>query len=284
MGIYSAVILLTLLSLGSADDNLLRRKRKGVISVSQGGGVDPEKLTSTFWENDKPRDILNHPSKDQIALNRILQDRATMSMITSAPVSPGLTTSAPVSTTTSAPVSAIRTPAPTSTPMTTLAPVILTSAPTFAPTRDCELLSRDQVLLDLLSTVSDMRSQIEDESTPQGAAYKWMLSSDTTTDPCGNPSGSLSLYGLLVFYHSTEGVSWANNTGWLLDSDYCGEWYGVTCNSVGEVTEVTLGKQFLFENKGLLNLFVTNNAFDRFKQYPRYASERVGGDTILGSP
>jgi hypothetical protein len=63
-----------------------------------------------------------------------------------------------------------------------------------------------------------------------------------TSDLCGDPPKSLSLYGLLVLYFSTEGAMWMNNTGWLVTPDYC-EWYGISCNADGDVTEIALGKQ-----------------------------------------
>lgn len=217
MGILNAVILSMLLPAESAGTSLIQRKRQDVISVPQ-RGTATEKLTTMFWDNDQQRDVLSHGSEEHFTLNRILQDRVTMSMKTMAPVSPILT-SAPA------------------------APVSATSTPAFAPARDCEFLSRDQVLLELLASVSN-NSQIEDPSSLQGVAYESIMS--TTLDPCGNPSKSVSFYGLSVLYFSTQGANWTDNTGWLVDSDSC-EWYGVTCNSEGEVTEIILGKHVWFK-------------------------------------
>ncbi|GAX19558.1 hypothetical protein FisN_19Hh136 [Fistulifera solaris] len=187
--------------------------------------------------------------------------------IPSAPSSVSAPTSGPVTSTTVAPVASTFTSAPatetTASPvssnLTTVAPVPpatvvpsnRTSTPTLAPTPDrasatpvpndnCDFLLRDPALLNVLLTVSNS-SLIEDESTPQGAAYRWMGNTTNTsaTELCGDPAKSLSLYSLIVLYFSTEGATWTNNTGWLVTPDYC-EWYGITCNADGDVTEIAL--------------------------------------------
>ncbi len=45
--------------------------------------------------------------------------------------------------------------------------------------------------------------------------------------------------GLVELYNATCGSSWENNTNWLSDAPI-GEWYGVTTNSNGRVTELVL--------------------------------------------
>ena len=44
---------------------------------------------------------------------------------------------------------------------------------------------------------------------------------------------------LVAFYNATGGPNWANNTGWLTDAPL-GQWYGVTTDDGGRVTELIL--------------------------------------------
>lgn len=182
---------------------------------------------------------------------------APVAETTTAPGS-GNTAPVPVTEITAAPVSGILTLSPASVPVpeitTTPGSGNRTSAPTLAPVTSsssapvsgnttlnsgCDSsVSRDQALFDLFLTVSNA-SQLEDASSPQNIAYNVMT--DTAADPCGDPSKSLSLYGLLVLYFSTEGANWVDKDGWLVTFEYC-EWYGITCNAAGEVIEITLGK------------------------------------------
>ena len=39
---------------------------------------------------------------------------------------------------------------------------------------------------------------------------------------------------LEIFYNSTDGDQWLNNTGWLQDENYC-FWYGIECKA-GNIT------------------------------------------------
>lgn len=44
---------------------------------------------------------------------------------------------------------------------------------------------------------------------------------------------------LRELYTTTYGDSWLNNAGWATSSDYC-SWYGITCNSAGNVIKIDL--------------------------------------------
>ncbi len=51
------------------------------------------------------------------------------------------------------------------------------------------------------------------------------------------------LYALQVFFNTTNGPYWNNNTGWLSSEDYC-KWYGITCEG-GLVTKINLSNNSL---------------------------------------
>ena len=71
-----------------------------------------------------------------------------------------------------------------------------------------------------------------------------------TTEPMATPEPSPTMAPtatpsptdreiLELFYHATDGPNWANNENWLSDNPL-GEWYGVTTNADGRVTELIL--------------------------------------------
>ena len=49
---------------------------------------------------------------------------------------------------------------------------------------------------------------------------------------------------LIAFYHSTDGPNWTNNNNWL-SSRPIGQWYGVTTNAMGRVTNLNLSRNGL---------------------------------------
>lgn len=54
------------------------------------------------------------------------------------------------------------------------------------------------------------------------------------------PSNQPADYAALEeFYNATNGDDWTNNTGWLTDCDVC-DWFGITCNTDGRVTRISL--------------------------------------------
>ena len=52
---------------------------------------------------------------------------------------------------------------------------------------------------------------------------------------------------LLALYNATDGANWADSTGWLSNTPM-GQWYGVTTNDSGRVTELVLGENSLAGN------------------------------------
>lgn len=54
---------------------------------------------------------------------------------------------------------------------------------------------------------------------------------------------------LLAFYEDAGGADWYDDSGWLVDADYC-TWFGITCGEDGAVTEIVMGGNNL---RGTLN-------------------------------
>ncbi len=48
----------------------------------------------------------------------------------------------------------------------------------------------------------------------------------------------------MALYNSTQGENWINNSGWNTSSPIC-TWYGVTCDSFGNVTNLVLDQNGL---------------------------------------
>ena len=55
----------------------------------------------------------------------------------------------------------------------------------------------------------------------------------------GEESANLDYFTLVEFFSATNGDAWTNNSGWLSGCNIC-EWYGVTCNTTGEVSQLNL--------------------------------------------
>ena len=105
---------------------------------------------------------------------------------------------------------------PTQSP-TSLPIVAPTLPPTTAPT------STMPGLIELLSFVSlDNGTALQMQSTPQNNALKWLANNTNL----GNYTDKRKIqrYALAVFYYSTNGDNWSNNTGWLNNENEC-DWY-----------------------------------------------------------
>ena len=62
---------------------------------------------------------------------------------------------------------------------------------------------------------------------------------ELTVKGLGNSGIPSDREALIALYHATNGENWKNNTNWLNDVPL-GEWYGVTTNADGQVTELWL--------------------------------------------
>jgi hypothetical protein len=131
---------------------------------------------------------------------------------------------------------------PTSISSSTSFPVAPTapSSSSLSPVKQCESLSREQALLQSVSKVTDL-SLLKDTSTPAGKAYQFLLNGDPAKiNPCTYPSVN-QRFALVTFYYSTNGDSWSDNGGWLTAVGEC-QWMGITCNTKGLVTDISLSK------------------------------------------
>jgi hypothetical protein len=76
-------------------------------------------------------------------------------------------------------------------------------------------------------------------SADQQDALDWLL--DGETNACEGTVGITQRYSLGVFYYSTQGDEWVENTNWLdSDIDEC-DWFGVDCDGDDNVTILALG-------------------------------------------
>jgi len=95
-------------------------------------------------------------------------------------------------------------------------------------------------LFDLLSSISfDGGSALRTPSTPQNNAYNWLENSANITS--FSDGKRIQRYVLATLYFSTNGDSWASNTGWLSNDDEC-DWYtdvGDFCSN-GAVVDLDL--------------------------------------------
>lgn len=150
------------------------------------------------------------------------------------------TTASPPSPSTNPPTmeDGIALPSPSTSPESSPPMPIMT--PTFAPTPICNLSeeARYEELLEELGVVS--MSNLADSATPQGKAFDWIASLDEM-HLCPGDDRLIQRYTAAVLYFSTRGEDWNDNTSWLSANSEC-EWAGLTCNLIGEVTAVKLGK------------------------------------------
>lgn len=69
---------------------------------------------------------------------------------------------------------------------------------------------------------------------------KAACSGTTPTTPTVHPD----MQPLVDFYNATSGPSWKNKTNWLTGNSPC-NWFGVSCNAAGRVTEVSMSSNNL---------------------------------------
>jgi hypothetical protein len=101
----------------------------------------------------------------------------------------------------------------------------------------------------VIVTVSDPDA-LKDARTPQYKARQWILYEDPQWDDLSNLEASgvtqqhiIQRYALAVLYYATNGpTGWGANHGWLLGGE-CDEpaWFGLACDSQGEVRAIGFG-------------------------------------------
>jgi hypothetical protein len=135
-----------------------------------------------------------------------------------------------------------------------------TASPSVSPTpvpTDSEY--RGETGLELMMTASPkltLRVQTPEElvgaksnpnSTPQEIAAEFVMFDDELQIPAQDPR-FIERYALAVFYYSNGGCSgdWITTTNWMRKAqDHCGNWYGVTCDLQGRVTELAMGENYI---------------------------------------
>ena len=146
-------------------------------------------------------------------------------------------------------------PSPTE-PTTPPEPSEPTTPPQPTTPGDCLVgTTREDYLLNLLTAITDP-GLLQDLSTPQGAAFEFLVNDDF--DPCTYPSIE-QRFGLSVFYYSTAGDDWNENEGWVQKGVNECEWYNVTCGG-DFVIGVQLGESSsvrVWMNYGLLEYVLT---------------------------
>jgi hypothetical protein len=156
-----------------------------------------------------------------------------MSMEFCMSMGPAPTPSAPLPTTGPSP-----TTPPILNPTNLPAPVPAPEPTPPSPQDNCELKSREEAMVDVLSAVTDT-SILTNPSTPQGTAFRWLVDSDPAKiDPCTYTTAT-QRYALTTFYYSTNGDDWTDSTGWLTETNEC-TWFGISCGS-NLVTQINIG-------------------------------------------
>ena len=207
---------------------------------------------------------------------------------TDAPTVTAMPTDAPT-------VTATPTDAPTVTAMPTDSPVGPTSSPSLAPTAGCEVQDREAALTSTLANYVDT-SLLSDPTTPQGAAFAWLLSTDTETDPCDALAVS-QRYALATFFYSTNGASWVVNDGWLSSSSVC-DWFEVDClpdnatvsqidmfdNNLSGALPAELGAVKSMRGFNVFKNRLTGPIPDLFSTWPDLVLFDVENNTLTGDP
>lgn len=157
------------------------------------------------------------------------------------------------------------------------------------------MADREAALMSVLEGVVDP-TFMSDPTTPQGAAFSWLLNTDTGTDPCDSLQ-VVQRYALAVLYESTNGDNWAVNNEWLSPFSVC-EWYEVQCMNDGVTVEQlalydnNLNGTLPWELRALTSLRGFNVFFnslvgtvpDYFSAWPNLILFDVENNTLYGDP
>jgi len=153
-----------------------------------------------------------------------------------------------------------------------------TLQPSSTPTAFC---FSERGRIETITAVAVSISGADVTGTPQVEALKWITNLDPLPNVCdgGEEQTEVSqMYVLAVFYYSTSGDDWNDNSMWVEQNQNVCDWYGIECNSnrnvlgikleennlVGELPQElasisTLSNILLFSNE--LNGFVPDEIF-----------------------
>merc|ERR1712238_431249 len=153
-----------------------------------------------------------------------------------------------------------------------------TLQPSSTPTAFC---FSERGRIETILKVAESISGADVTGTPQVEALKWITNLDPLPNVCdgGEEQTEVSqMYVLAVFYYSTSGDDWNDNSMWVEQNENVCDWYGIECNSnrtvlgikleennlVGELPQElasisTLSNILLFSNE--LNGFVPDVIF-----------------------
>lgn len=142
------------------------------------------------------------------------------------------------------------------------------------------LTNRQQLLSDIISTISSSQTLAEPES-PQSMARTWLLFEDALwlNPESGTPRRKvIQRYSLAVFYYSTNGPSSWGNSNWLIGDECEGDnWDGLNCNDNGEVRTLALGKSMK-----MAKIIAINQRYSRDKNSPLDRTTRVSRNLTRG--
>lgn len=117
-----------------------------------------------------------------------------------------------------------------------------TLQPSSTPTAFC---FSERGRIETITAVAVSISGADVTGTPQVEALKWITNLDPLPNVCdgGEEQTEVSqMYVLAVFYYSTSGDDWNDNSMWVEQNQNVCDWYGIECNSNRNVLGIKLGK------------------------------------------
>jgi len=115
-----------------------------------------------------------------------------------------------------------------------------TLQPSSTPTAFC---FSERGRIETITAVAVSISGADVTGTPQVEALKWITNLDPLPNVCDGQTFEVSqMYVLAVFYYSTSGDDWNDNSMWVEQNQNVCDWYGIECNSNRNVLGIKLGK------------------------------------------
>ena len=139
------------------------------------------------------------------------------------------------------PVFPTKSPVTFPTPTMTQAPSSPINPTTF-PSSFSTLSEREELIKILEPFLPDDGQGFDEMFSPQSRALDWLLQNALLSSY--DTEKIVTRFALAVFYFSTDGDNWAENRGWLSDTDEC-NWYAASlvtpCNLDGRYSSLVLG-------------------------------------------